>query len=624
MKSVFFVMWVLCAFSTFAATAPAERLVPADTIALATVPDWSKAMAAYDKNPAVKLWNDPAMRPFREKFMLNFGKEFVEPLEKELGVKFSDYKGLIEGQFTIAFSELPMGGEISKGSFIILADSGSKSASMKTNVASMVSKWRSSGKKVRPSTIRGVEFHTLVMKPDELDKTLEKIFPDDEKKPKEPAIEEKPEDFELTVGQTGSLLVIGTNEKAIEGVLLRQSGGSAPVLATTPGFTAQYGNLFRDSLTYGWVNIKPIVQAMIKQGEAEKKAQPMGAPGVTTVLNALGIAQLETLSFGIRERGNGVHSEIFVSIPEAGRKGLVKMLAIENKPSGPEPFVPADIVKFNRWRLDLQKGFNTLEAMFTELSPATAGIFKLMLDNTGKDKDPNFDFRQNFVASLGDDIINYERNPATPTFENVENRPTLTLLGSPRAEQLAGSFKLLVGSLPLPGAKITDREFLGRKITSLSIGQPGAPAGKTLSFAASGNYVAIGTDAPLLEEFLRSNEQRPKPLSGVPGFSDAVARVGGTGTGIFGYSNDYEDIRAIFELLRKNPERAMELFDQSSMSAQFDVSEKKKAFAQWADFKLLPPFEQVAKYFTITVHSGSLTRDGFRIQTFTPYSSAAR
>jgi len=94
-------------------------------------------------------------------------------------------------------------------------------------------------------------------------------------------------------------------------------------------------------------------------------------------------------------------------VPENNRRGLFKIFAHEARDANPPPFVPADAVKFTRWRLDLQKAWNTLESTLTEAIPQASSVVKMMMDSAGKDKDPNFDLRKQLIANLGDDIINY-------------------------------------------------------------------------------------------------------------------------------------------------------------------------------------------------------------------------
>ena len=52
-----------------AAIPPAENLLPADTFVFFTIPDFDALRAAGKVSPQLMFWNDPAMKPFRDKFM---------------------------------------------------------------------------------------------------------------------------------------------------------------------------------------------------------------------------------------------------------------------------------------------------------------------------------------------------------------------------------------------------------------------------------------------------------------------------------------------------------------------------------------------------------------------------
>ena len=131
-----------------------------------------------------------------------------------------------------------------------------------------------------------------------------------------------------------------------------------------------------------------------------------------------------------------------------------------------------------------------------------------MIDYAGKDKDPDFDLRKNLIANLGDDFISYQKSPRKQTLADLSSPPSLFLISSPKAEQLAGAIKALSSFLPQQ-SKLKEREFLGRKVYSMGLPGGGGgrgrvkPADTTLSYAASGGYLALSTDAAMLEEFLR-------------------------------------------------------------------------------------------------------------------------
>ena len=99
MKFTLFVLTLMVglASSVAAAVPPAEQLLPADTLGVLSVPDWSKVVAARKDSPPMQLWNDPAMRPLRDKFLAKLAKDVIEPFERQVGVKLTNYSDLVQG-----------------------------------------------------------------------------------------------------------------------------------------------------------------------------------------------------------------------------------------------------------------------------------------------------------------------------------------------------------------------------------------------------------------------------------------------------------------------------------------------------------------------------------------------
>src|SRR5262245_43185026 len=102
-------MWVWLTLTGFAVAAraampAAEQLLPADTLVLVKVPDWDKTLAWFGDSPQGKLWAHPTMKAFRESFVKRFAEEVLGPIEKELGLKFSEYKDLVHGQLAFALT----------------------------------------------------------------------------------------------------------------------------------------------------------------------------------------------------------------------------------------------------------------------------------------------------------------------------------------------------------------------------------------------------------------------------------------------------------------------------------------------------------------------------------------
>lgn len=628
MKLPFCSLSLLFAFAqaTPAAVPPPEKLLAADTVAVFTIPDYAKATAAWKQWPSSLLWSDSSVKAFKDKFMGKLQSDVFGPMEKELGIKFADYAGLAQGQLTLALT--PNGWDTDapkEPGFLLLLDSRDKSGALKTNLSNLKNKWVDGGKQVRSEKIRDIEFTTLIFNSADLKKAAGKVFP--EPKNADEALEPpKPEkagkNMELLVGQSDSLLIIGTSPKDIEKVLASQKGGGVTPLSDQSSFAASHGSLFRDSQMYGWINTKSIVDTVMKTLAKKGDGGGRGGPSPDKILSAIGLTGLQAVAMNVRDTPEGALMNFHLGVPEASRRGLFKVLSFEAKDATPPAFVPADVVKFNRWRFDLQKALATLESTLTEAIPQMAGFIKLIVDNAGKDKDPNFDLRKNLIANLGDDIIAYQRAPRNQTLQDLNSPPTLYLVGSPKAEQVSSAIRALGAVMPQP--KVKEREFLGRTVYALNLPPAQGPGGKQiekmLHYTASGGYVAMSTDVAMLEEFLRSGETTAKPLRNTPGLAEAAQRIGGMNTGLFGYENQGETMRSTIEILKKESGTLANLLSASPFADRLGLGDDGSKLKEWVDFSLLPSYDKIAKYFHFNVFSGSVTAEGLTFKVYAPNS----
>jgi hypothetical protein len=355
------------------------------------------------------------------------------------------------------------------------------------------------------------------------------------------------------------------------------------------------------------------------------------------IVGALGLNGLKSLAMTFQDSNEGELFQVFVGAPEASRQGLLKILAGDPNETMPPGFVPADAVKFQRWRIDGKKTWATIEKMLNDISPQMlTGVNSLldMANNVAKDKDPGFDIRKNLLGNLGNDLITYEKSPRGKTAPELASPPSIFLVGSPNPEQFAAALKsILVFLSQSSGTAPEEREFLGRKVYSvklgaMAMGMNGGSGGTlpTLHYSASGGYVALSTDTALLEEFLRSGETQGKALRETTGLTDAAQRVLGPGTCLFGYENQAETVKTLMEVLRKqsggtNDSNNVNL---SVSTSGLGVGGAGQVFKEWVDFSLLPPFEKIAKYFSFNVYGGGATAEGLSFKMFEPVPQGLR
>jgi hypothetical protein len=389
-----------------------------------------------------------------------------------------------------------------------------------------------------------------------------------------------------------------------------------PPLEESPAFQADYGPRLRESPFYLWLNAKVLTDLLTKSAAGTGDDASSSSSNISTFFSATGLGHLSSLSVSYKHYPEGDATQLFLAVPEDKRPALLKIFAAEAKDSAPPSFVPADAIKYWRWRLNMTRSYKALEAMLNDLIPPQAmAQINMVFAMAGKDKDEHYDLKSELLNNLGDDIISYTKAPKSSTLEDIKSPPTLYLLGSPNPDKLAAALKVLL-AIPFQGAPITDREFLGRKIYNAAPPAAGNAKSAGVSFSASGGYLALAGDPSVLEEYLRSSDSKAKSLVDTQGLSDAAQKVGGMGTGLFGYANESQTMRPLFEVLRKQNPSVQDILGvpipNAAIAAQLD------SFRQWADFSLLPSYDAVAKYFSFSVYAGSFTSDGFALKAFMP------
>jgi hypothetical protein len=119
----------------------------------------------------------------------------------------------------------------------------------------------------------------------------------------------------------------------------------------------------------------------------------------------------------------------------------------------------------------------------------------------------------------------------------------------------------------------------------------------------------------MIETYLRSADSKARPLRETAGFADAAQHIGGAGNGLFAYQNQRETMRAAFTTLKNSSTDSLSSSSANAFGA-LPFASPGKIFGGWLDFSLLPEYDKVSKYFSVT--SGNVTADGFSFKFFAP------
>ncbi len=596
-----------------AAIAPAENLLPTDTLAFFTVPDAAALRTASHHSPGLMFWNDPAMKPFHDQFMGKFNARFITPLESDLGLKVADFLALPQGQVTLAVTVNGSNGhdDVPPG-LLLLLDAKDQSGLLKTNLAALTKKWTDAGRALRTEKLHGLAFTVVPLGSNDLSGLIPRRPPVSEIGKTQPP---PPKPGEIFFTQYGSLLVAGNSSKVVDAIAAHLTGGSLPAIAADPNFAADKLSQFRDAPEYyGWFNAAKFISLMVPGDSAAADDSSSMMPfSPSKILVATGLDGLKSASFALRETSDGSSLALHLTAPEATRSGLLKILALASKDSGIPAFVPADAIRFSRIRLDGKQTWAELQKMVSAMSPQWLASLNSVIDiaNTlAQQKDPGFDLRTALFGNLGDDIVTYSKAAKGDNLADFLNPPVIYLVAVSNPDQFINSIKNIAAiTAPQDGAE--PRDFRGHKIYTIALRSQMVPGGgasqpASLNLSSAGGYVAISKDPGILEEYLRSADGKLKPLRETPGISEAAGHVNGTSGGLFTYENQRESMRALFKLMKND--------SGANPYAQMVPPN----FRDWVDFSQLPDYDTVAKYFYLSVMGGNAGADGLTLKVFTP------
>ena len=190
------------------------------------------------------------------------------------------------------------------------------------------------------------------------------------------------------------------------------------------------------------------------------------------------------------------------------------------------------------------------------------------------------------------------------------NPPEIVLIGRPNPEQLVKAFIAASGLLPGGNSVLKERSFLGRTIYSINVptgapapgANPNEPATMGIHFVASGMYVAFSTNEDMIESNLRSGSRSGRPLKNDPEFQQAAKSVGGFQSGYINYQSFASVIQLYYESFRTNPDLALSgVLGTFIGESNPEADPAKNGEDALVDFKKLPPYDQVKKYFHFNV-----------------------
>ena len=230
---------------------PAEKLLPDDTLLVVTTPDYRRLCSILSQSPQARLWEDPALKAFKDNFIAKWTEDIVKPVERDLNIDIRNYADLAEGQVTLAFTRSgDREGSTDASGFILLVDAKDKITPLRSMVAGLRKKWVDAGRTVRMEKIRDFEFLLITLSSNDVPLKFKQFLP---LSPEpllvgpEAGVPRSAPKTELVIGRADSLLIVANSLKNAERVVARLAGIGAPTLGDVAAYHANHVALFRDA-----------------------------------------------------------------------------------------------------------------------------------------------------------------------------------------------------------------------------------------------------------------------------------------------------------------------------------------------------------------------------------------
>ncbi len=528
MRNAWLRFWTLAVFSvaSIAGTVRAEdevyaeKLLPPETLAFFSIPSVADLRAAMKDSSFGDMLADPALKPMIADIEAKL-KEASAKVKEEVGVTLEELYNLPEGEITFAVVEKPS----RKAAVVMMLDAGEHGATLDKLVERMHDALVQEGADHSTQEISDVEVNVYKLKGgnDNPFKTLA-YFTDE------------------------GYLVIATEVAAIKSVLERWDGKSDDTLATSDIFAyiqkkCQTGD--DEPLMKWFINPIGIVQTTVGmlQGQNPQAGLVLGMLPILGLDHLKGIGGASEMNVSDFESPNRVF--FYVAHPAPGVLGIVSFPATELKPPA---WVAADVSSYTAMNWSVEEAYAAVEAVVDSFQGP--GALDRVLDGFAEEEDgPMIHPKKDLIEQFGGPMHIVTATPSADGDEPAVPKMALQI-GVKDVEKMKKTMAKAAKTEGFPGKT---REFDGQTIYEMP-----ADNDQTLSLAVTGSGVVFSNDPSAVEAIIRG--KTAKPLAESAAYK-SLAKHYPKQTSIIGFSNAEGQMKAAYEMLRKQDNDALEGID---------------------------------------------------------------
>jgi hypothetical protein len=580
------------------AAAPPERILPDSTVFLFKLNDVKNLRDAFRGSSFGLLWNDPAMKDFRDDLSQKV-EEWTKPLQEKLGISLKQLLELPQGAVAVAAMsrddpKLPI-------AITVLADAGANQAKMAEVLGRSTKQAEDAGAKISQESFQGLTLHVLQW-PAPKNK-------DQDKEKKEQEKETPPPPVVWT--QSESLFVFGSDLEVVKDLTAHQQGRDNSLAANESFVKTQAKTDSARAQVLWFLDVGKLIKLVLKasakgnEGQAQQNevlAQELGINGLKSVGGCftLGTGNYDSLS------------KTFFLAPKPVQ-GLLKVFSFPPIALRPESWVPASAASYQSFSWDLDNAFGAINDLVNKFQPGMLNLLQQQL--VGPEGGRPLDFQQDFFGPLGDRItlISDFKKPVkedsqrmllavaledAKAFQNTVNRIFEIAQAAPQKREFQGTtiYDIAMPNLPNPAG-----------------GPPGGPAAiKSVSFAIAKDTFFVTTDTTFLEQVLR-------PVSATLGenasFQAVTKEIPERVSGM-SFTRPDESARLLYDLIKSGQyEKALQ--QATGAAARGPRAQPIPPMGKVLANEKLPEFSVIAKYLSVGGSYSVMDDDGFTMTGFT-------
>ncbi|MSU32053.1 MAG: hypothetical protein EXS25_05225 [Pedosphaera sp.] len=580
-------------------------LLPEDTLAALSLPNATAARTNFEASNMGRLWNDVSMLPFRTQFETGFRTQFATPFEKESGLDLTLLLGLARGQITLALLKdgWKSGGDNSPGpAWVLVFDTGDQTPKLSEILATTRQRIATNSTLTpKPFKIGDASFTSMTLS------LQSAVVAEPNRTPKgAPNVADMDSNpIQISFGQVGTAFFAGSSPEALRRIVVRATSTNLPSgLQSKPYFKSVEGDAFKEAAAWVYLDVSAFYEQMVPELSSVFGMLTLLDADPAKVVPATGLASIKAMGVAIHHSPQGLVSVLRIIAPANERTGVTKLFETRSLEASPPPNIPAIATSFLRWRIDGKAGWKALDDALKRISPQVSSIAQLTLESAGQAFDSNFNLQRDLANNLGDDFISFTLPVRGTNLAQPAKPVPVQLISSSNPDRLIVGWKAMEALIHMQSGALQFSERTGPKNQKILVAKTTAnEGGKTVfNLATNGTYIVVAETPEALDLYLTGSTNT---LANLPDLAAASALSGGTTNGVFGLYNSREEMRGTWEALRTD--RGIDTL----MPVGTTSLDAMRAIESWADFKRLPAFDQIARFWTAGAMSGGSDAGGF-------------